>query len=110
MPKSKGVQLLNLVGGHDEMVQELMERPGFKDEHSALDEEFAIYREIIRARKEAGLSAAEIAERMGTKKPAISRLTNSILNQKHSPSLATLMRFAHALGCNLEIRFTPKHS
>ena len=41
-----------LVGGHDEMFQELMKRPGFKEAYDALDAKYAIYREIIRARKE----------------------------------------------------------
>ena len=43
---------LKLVGGHDEMFQELMKRPGFREAYDALEAKYAIYREIIRARKE----------------------------------------------------------
>jgi len=41
-----------LVGGHDEMFQRLMQRPGFKKAYDALDAKYAIIEEIIRARKE----------------------------------------------------------
>ena len=46
--------------------------------------------EILTARKEAGLSQAQIAKRMGTQTPAIARLESSLATGKHSPSLSTL--------------------
>ncbi|PIE03550.1 MAG: transcriptional regulator, partial [Acidobacteria bacterium] len=36
--------------------------------------------------------------------PAITRLESSLGNGKHSPSLATLKKYANALGCRLEIK------
>lgn len=41
-----------IVGGHDEMFQRVMQRPGFKEAYDALDAKYAIIEEIIRARKE----------------------------------------------------------
>ncbi len=41
---------------------------------------------------------------MGTKAPAIIRLESSLSSGKHSPSIATLKKYAEALGCHLEIK------
>ncbi len=56
------------------------------------------------ARKAAGLTQAEVAERMGTKTSAVARLEAGGGNKKHSPSIATLQKYAQAVGCQLEIR------
>ena len=55
----------------------------------------------------AGLSQAEVARRMGTKVPAISRLESGGGIKKHSPSIGTLRRYAKAVGCHLEVRLKP---
>jgi transcriptional regulator with XRE-family HTH domain len=59
---------------------------------------------MLLARQKAGLSQAQIAERMGTKPPAVTRLESSLTSGKHSPSLATLKKYAEAIGYHLEIR------
>jgi hypothetical protein len=41
---------------------------------------------------------------MGTTKSAISRLEASFVGAKHSPSLATLRKYAKACGKRLDIR------
>ena len=41
---------------------------------------------------------------MGTTKSAVSRLEAA---GKHSPSVATLKRYARAVGCEIEIRLQP---
>nr|WP_255535485.1 helix-turn-helix transcriptional regulator [Polynucleobacter finlandensis] len=66
-------------------------------------EEFAILDEILAARKEAGLSQAQIAKRMGTQAPAIARLESALATGKHSPSLNTLRKYAAALGKRVEL-------
>lgn len=98
---------------HDEMVREWMEDPDFVREYVNLEEEFALFDELLRARKEAGLTQAEVAERMATKPSVVARLEAGGGRQKHSPSLATLQRYADAVGCRLEIkmvRVSPKRS
>ncbi|MBK9445126.1 MAG: helix-turn-helix transcriptional regulator [Betaproteobacteria bacterium] len=59
----------------------------------------------VRARARAGLTQDAVAERMGTTKSAISRLESS---GKHAPSLATLKRYAEAVGCDLQVKLVPK--
>nr|WP_216271932.1 helix-turn-helix transcriptional regulator [Polynucleobacter sp. AM-25C3] len=66
-------------------------------------EEFAILDEILKARKAAGLSQAEVAKRMGTQAPAVARLESSLATGKHSPSLSTLRKYAAALGKKVEL-------
>lgn len=76
-----------------------------KREFDSLEDEFTIFEQLIRARKRAGLSQAEVAKRMGTQVPAISRIES--LSSKHSPSLRTLQRYARAVGCDLEFKLRP---
>ena len=52
---------------HDEMVQAWMEDPAFASEYNALKEEFTPADELLRARKEAGLTQAEVAERVAAR-------------------------------------------
>jgi ribosome-binding protein aMBF1 (putative translation factor) len=59
---------------HDELVKEWMEDPDFKREYDELEAEFSLFDELLKARQEAGLTQAEVAERMGTKASAIARL------------------------------------
>jgi transcriptional regulator with XRE-family HTH domain len=44
---------------------------------------------------------------MHTTKAAVSRLEHGGGKKSHSPSIATLRKYAKAVNCNLEIRFLP---
>jgi DNA-binding XRE family transcriptional regulator len=89
---------------HQQMVAKMMKDPAVRAEHERLNrEEFAILDEILAARREAGLTQAQIAERMGTKAPAIARLESALASGKHSPSLSTLRKYAAALGKRVEV-------
>lgn len=89
---------------HEQMVAKMMERPAVRAEHERLNrEDFAVLDEILAARREAGLTQAQIAERMGTKAPAIARLESALASGKHSPSLSTLRKYAAALGKRVEV-------
>jgi transcriptional regulator with XRE-family HTH domain len=89
---------------HREMVRRMLHDPAVKAEYDAQAEEFALLDELLRARRRAGLSQAEVAARMGTKTPAVARLEAGGGSQRHSPSIATLRKYAKAVGCRLEIR------
>lgn len=65
-----------------------LERADVKAEYDRLDEEFAFLDEFLKARAAAGITQAEIAERIGTTQSTIARLESGA--GKHSPSLATL--------------------
>ncbi len=54
--------------------------------------------ELKKARKAAGLSLADVAERSGIDKAALSRLENGIHD---NPTVDTLMRYAAAIGKKL---------
>lgn len=81
-----------------------MQRPGFKAAWEGLEEEYTAISELLLARKEAGLTQEEVAARMGTTKSAISRLEASMRSESHSPSFATLRKYAHACGKRLIIK------
>ena len=55
---------------------------------------------LRQAREEAGLTQEEVAQRMKTKKSAISRIENHAEDIK----LSTLEKFAQALGLTLKLR------
>ncbi len=70
--------------------------------YDALEEEFIFLDEMLKARSESGLTQAQVAELVGTTQSAIARLESG--SGKHSPSVATLQRYAQVLGYRLEIR------
>jgi transcriptional regulator with XRE-family HTH domain len=92
---------------HDEMVTEWQQDLAFRNAYEALAEEFGLFDALFQARTKAGLTQAEVAERMGTKTPAIARLEAGGGSKKHSPSIATLQKYATAVGCRLEITLVP---
>jgi transcriptional regulator with XRE-family HTH domain len=77
-------------------------RPDVRQEYDRIGEEFEFLDEILRARAAAGLTQADVAARIGTTQSAVARLESA--DAKHSPSIATLQRYASALGCTLQVR------
>jgi transcriptional regulator with XRE-family HTH domain len=89
---------------HEELKKKMLSNPEVKAEYDALKEEFSFFDELLKARKNAGLTQSEVAEIMGTKTPAVARLESGGGNKKHSPSIQTLQKYAKAVGCHLEIK------
>jgi transcriptional regulator with XRE-family HTH domain len=84
-----------------------MRRPGVRNEVERIErEEGALLDLLLKARREAGLTQAQVAERMGTQPPAIARLERALATGKHSPSLATLRRYAQACGKELVLQLS----
>lgn len=90
---------------HKAFLENASRREGFKKAYADLEEEYALAKEMLAARARVGLSQEAVAELMGTTKSAISRLEAS---GKHAPSITTLKKYAHAVGCHLEIKFVPE--
>ena len=90
---------------HGELKTKALSNPEVKAAYDEMVPEFALLRQMLKARQKAGLGQADVAERMGTKAPAITRLESSLGNGKHSPSLATLQKYANAVGCELQVKF-----
>lgn len=77
--------------------------PGFRRAYQALDDEFGVLDMLLRARKEAGLTQAEVAQRMGIAPASLARIEASVASRKHAPSLSTLRRYAEACGKRLAL-------
>ena len=92
---------------HKQLTKKMLDQVPVKLEYERQAEEFALLDELLRARQRAGLTQAEVAERMGTMPPAIARLEAGGGSKKHSPSIATLRKYAQAVGCRLEIKLRP---
>ena len=89
---------------HEELKKSMLNNPKVRSEYDALHEEFSLFDELLKARIHAGLTQAEVADRMGTKTPAVARLENGGGNKQHSPSISTLRKYAKAVDCHLEIK------
>ena len=84
-----------------EFKEELLADPEVRQEYEALEPEFELIRALVGARARAGLSQAELAERMGTTQSVVARLESG----KQAPSWKTIQRLAEATGTRPEIRF-----
>ena len=90
---------------HDQVIKKLLRRPGVRAEVDRIErEESALLDALLKARQEAGLTQAQIAERMGTQAPAVARLERSLATGKHSPSVATLRKYVKACGKRLVLQ------
>lgn len=89
---------------HDEFLKKAREREGFEQAYDELALEYSLAKELLAARSIAGLTQEDVAKSMGTSKSAVSRLEGA---GRHSPSVATLKKYAEAVGCELEIRLLP---
>lgn len=90
---------------HKAFLAKAKKRKGFPEAYDALELEYRLANQMIKARNRAGLTQDAVAERMGTTKSAISRLESA---SKHAPSLDTLKRYAEAVGCELQVRLVPQ--
>ena len=81
----------------------LLSNPKVKTAYDALGPKYEALDSLLRSRREAGLTQAQIAERMSTTASAIARLEGSLISGKHSPTFDTLLRYAEACGKRLRI-------
>lgn len=88
-------------------LEKASKRPGFRKAYDALEAEYALAHEMLSARTRAGLTQEAVADRMGTTKSAVSRLEGA---GKHAPSVASLKKYADAVGCTLKIEFIPQRA
>jgi len=90
---------------HDQVVKKLTRRSGVRAEVERIErEEGVLLDALLKAREAAGLTQAQVAERMGTQAPAVARLERALATGKHSPSIATLRKYVNACGKNLVLR------
>ena len=87
-----------------ELTEELLQDPRFKEEYDALQPEMDITRAIMDARIHSGLTQTELAAKSGISQSDISRLEKGTRN----PSIALLKRLADAMDSTLRIEFVPR--
>lgn len=87
---------------HKQLRTKALGNADVKAEYEKLNDEYALLDEFLKARAAQGLTQAQVAEKIGTTQSAVARMESG--SGKHSPSLATLSRYAEALGCKLEVR------
>ena len=83
------------------------ESPAFARAWDAQAQEFEALDTLLSARKRAGLTQAQVALAMGVKQSSLARVEASLSSRSHAPSLATLRKYAQAVGCSLELRMVP---
>lgn len=81
--------------------KKLMKRKGFRKLSEKNEPKYQLVRSLIGARLRKNLSQKELARRIGSKQPVISRLEN----MQSFPTLSLLERIGHALGTKLFIYF-----
>ncbi|HFQ5362195.1 TPA: helix-turn-helix transcriptional regulator [Vibrio vulnificus] len=84
--------------------QKAFENPEVKAAYDELGDEFELISTLITMREKSGLTQDQVAKKMGTRAPNISRLESGRTN----PSLKTLVSYAHACGFKLDLGF--KHA
>ena len=77
--------------------------PEYRKAYDELGPEFELARALIEARVRAGLTQAQLAERMNTAQSVVARLESGRAN----PSTRTLEKIAQCTGARLKISFEP---
>jgi FimV-like protein len=83
----------------DELRQRGQAYAGFREGYEARDALIRVGEMLSKARESSGLTQEALADRIGMKQSAISRLESGF--GPHGPELDTVMRFVH--GCDLEL-------
>lgn len=93
---------------HKRFEEQVFQDAEFIKEHEALDEKYTQIHEMLLARKKAHKTQADVAKEMKTSQTAVARIEKSFCSKtNYSPTLNTLKKYAHALGCRLLIKFVP---
>jgi ribosome-binding protein aMBF1 (putative translation factor) len=88
-----------------EYIAEQMKNPDFNKAWHDLDAEFELLASMIKAREKAGLSQEQLAKKIGTKQPALSRLERGAFTKA---TVETLQKIADALDMRLVVRLQKK--
>ena len=84
---------------YEDFKEQLLKDPEVRKEYEALEPEFKLIRDVLLLRSELNLSQTQLAELVGTKQPAISRLESGDGNI----TINTLCKIADALNADLDI-------
>ncbi len=88
---------------HEKLRTEVLSDPVLRLEYEMFKRQLDLAQKLKLARKKQGLTQEQVAEKMHTKKPVVARLESGGGKLRHSPSLNTLEKYAHAIGYHLKI-------
>lgn len=77
----------------------------FETAYSEVEREYQLIREVVKARKEQGLTQQELAEMVGVKQQVISRFER----EKHIPTLDNFLRILNGVGLELKLEKKQEH-
>jgi len=83
--------------------KDLLKNPDFKKEYDALSGQYQLARMLILARKAAGLTQKDLAERMGTSQSAIARMESGRVS-----SFKSVEKYAEVTGHKVRYQLEPK--
>lgn len=89
----------------EEDIAERMKSPQFRKAWHDLDAEFELAASMIKARERAGITQGELARKIGTKQPALSRLERGGFS---NATVETLRKIADALDMRLVVKLQKK--
>lgn len=96
-----------ITGTFKKHLDEQMKDPAFKKVWHDLDAEIELLDSMIKAREKAGITQEELAKKIGTKQPALSRLECGGFKKA---TVETLKKIADALDAKLVIKLQAKKS
>lgn len=85
--------------------KEWLKDPEFRAEYDALEGEFAVAGALIQARSRAGMTQADVAEKMQVTQSRVAKMEGGI-----NVSVDALKRYAEATGSKLSITLEPTGS
>lgn len=88
----------------DELLEEQLKDEEFREAYKAAETEYISFKNVLKAREEAGLTQEQIAALMGTTQSAVARL-ESRLEKGIIPSHKSLSKYAEALGKHVVVSF-----
>lgn len=84
----------------DQIHDNAMQDPEYGEAYEAEVARERLQETLYGWRKKAGLTSAQVAERMGVKPPTVSRMEKNATKMSYE----TLMRYAHACGVNFTLQ------
>lgn len=90
---------------HAELEKAVFSDPESVSAYETFHLQYELAERLKNLRENAHLTQEEVANRMSTHKPVISRLESVSTSAKHLPSLLTLMKYAEAVGYHIQINF-----
>jgi len=88
------------ITNYEEFEAELLKRPGIRKEYEALKPKYDMIRSLIERRSQLRISQTQLAQMIGTRQPAISRLEKGDYNT----TLSTFFKVANALNLDIHLK------